>query len=393
MTESSPPQVRRAFLYLFANFLLFGGIATTVGATLPLVIRQFGWSYLAAGWMFAGSAAGFFISTFITGMLLPKLGARKVMLVGLVLQSVGIGFFGYSDSLALNLMFFVVLGLGQGAVEVTTNVAVVSLEASGKSRLMNLVHSAFTIGAMAAPFLAGLLTWMNASWRVVYIVMAVSGACMLAWTWNASWLSGVHESSGDSKGDSKLQLFRDPLLLLLAGTIFFYVGAEIGISNWIAEYFVKIHETSTILGALMVALLWFGVFLGRIGLGMGYRGVRLAQMLVFCSFASLLFLGLALWSDNLFGAAVFFFLTGVGYSIIYPCVMSIIGLSFRYGQSAAIGFVSTSGGMGVCLFPFAMSAVSERLGLVAGFFFYLALTALMCLCAWLAMLLLNRRQK
>jgi nitrate/nitrite transporter NarK len=64
---------------------------------------------------------------------------------------------------------------------------------------------------------------------------------------------------------------------------------------------------------------------------------------------------------------------------------------FSKGQSAAIGLVSTSGGVGVCLFPFVMSAVSERSGLVTGFLFYLVLTGLMCGCAWLAMVLLNRR--
>jgi fucose permease len=296
MTRSSPPNVRQAFLYLFVNFLLFGGIATTVGATLPLVIREFGWNYLVAGWIFAGSAAGFFISTFMTGMLLPKWGARTVMLVGLVLQGLGLGLFGYSESLTVNLMMFVVLGLGQGAVEVTTNVSVVSIETPGKSRLMNLVHSAFTIGAMAAPFLAGLLAWLDVSWRIVYICMAFFCSFMLIWTWQARWLHEVHEASSESNGVNKLNLFRDPFLLLLAGTIFFYVGAEIGISNWIAEYFVEIHQSSAAVGALMVAVLWFGVFLGRIGIGVGYRGNRLAKVLVLCSIASVLFLGLAIWS-------------------------------------------------------------------------------------------------
>ena len=122
-----------------------------------MVIREFGWNYLAAGWVFAGSAAGFFVSTFVTGMLLPTWGGRNVMLVGLILQGLGIGLFGYFDSLVANLIIFIVLGLGQGAVEVTTNVSVVNIEAPGKSRLMNLVHSAFTVGAMIAPFLAGFL--------------------------------------------------------------------------------------------------------------------------------------------------------------------------------------------------------------------------------------------
>ncbi len=75
--RSSRTGVNQAFVYLFVNFLLFGGIATTVGATLPLVIREFGWNYLAAGWIFAGSAAGFFVSTFVTGMLLPSWGGAQ----------------------------------------------------------------------------------------------------------------------------------------------------------------------------------------------------------------------------------------------------------------------------------------------------------------------------
>ncbi|HAR00745.1 MAG TPA: hypothetical protein DCR61_15470, partial [Verrucomicrobiales bacterium] len=76
--RSSRTGENQAFVYLFVNFLLFGGIATTVGATLPLVIREFGWNYLAAGWIFAGSAAGFFVSTFVTGMILPSWGGRNV---------------------------------------------------------------------------------------------------------------------------------------------------------------------------------------------------------------------------------------------------------------------------------------------------------------------------
>ncbi len=385
--RSSRTGVNQAFVYLFVNFLLFGGIATTVGATLPLVIREFGWNYLAAGWIFAGSAAGFFVSTFVTGMLLPSWGRRNVMLVGLILQGLGIGLFGCFDSLVANLIIFIVLGLGQGAVEVTTNVSVVNIEAPGKSRLMNLVHSAFTVGAMIAPFLAGFLVWWDVSWRVVYIVMAFLCLCMLAWTWQARWLHETSESSSVSNEANKRKLFCDPLLLLLSGTIFFYVGAEIGISNWIAEYFVEIHQSSASFGALMVSVLWFGVFLGRIGISVGYRGNQLVKLLVICSLASFLFLGLAVWSVSIWWSGLFFFLTGMGFSIIYPCVMSIIGLKFKKGQSAAIGLVSTSGGVGVCIFPFFMSAVSEQSGLITGFLFYWMLTALMCVCAWLAIML------
>ena len=122
MSSDPTSSTRTSAIYYYASFLVFGGIGTTAGATLPMVIRHFEWSYLAAGWIFAASAVGYFLSTFVTGMVLPYWGIRRLMVVGLLLQAIGIGGFGFWASLPVNMAMFVVLGLGQGAVEVSTNV-------------------------------------------------------------------------------------------------------------------------------------------------------------------------------------------------------------------------------------------------------------------------------
>lgn len=395
MSSNKALSTRAAAVYYYASFLVFGGIGTTAGATLPLVIRHFDWSYLAAGWIFAASAVGYFISTFVTGIMLPYWGIRRLMVLGLLLQTVGIGGFGMWGSLPINTALFVILGLGQGAVEVSTNVGVVRIESPGQSRLMNLVHSAFTIGAMAAPFTAGLFAWIHAPWRWVYVIMAAVAVGMLTWTCRAgSWmdLREPDHASNPSENFPDHSKLRDPLLIFLAATIFFYVGAEIGISNWIAEYFVKIHQSSASVGALMVALFWFGVFLGRMVHGLWDHGKRQGIHLMISSVFSLLALLMAIWIRVPWLSAALFFLTGVGYSIVYPCVMSLIGACFPRRQSAAIGMVSTSGGLGVFLFPFAMSAISEKVGLVNGFQFYLSLTVLMCVCVGVSLVLLRGKK-
>lgn len=396
MSSNGSTSVRSAVVYYYASFLVFGGIGTTAGATLPLVIRHFDWNYLAAGWIFAASALGYFLSTFVTGLVLPQWGIRRLMIVGLVLQAIGIGGFGVWGTLPVNMVLFLILGLGQGAVEVSTNVGVVRIEAPGQSRLMNVVHSAFTIGAMAAPFMAGLLAWIQAPWRWVYILMAAVAVGMLVWTSRAGeWINQSEAddaplASGNATKHTKLH---DPLLVLLAAIIFFYVGAEIGISNWIAEYFVKIHRTSASVGALMVAVFWFGIFLGRMTLGLWDHGKHQGRNLLISALISLVALLVAIWISSPWLSAGLFLLTGVGYSIVYPCVMSLVGVCFPKRQSAAIGIISTSGGVGVFLFPFAMSAISERFGLVDGFLFYLALTALMCVCVVVSLMLLNTRKR
>ena len=44
--------------------------------------------------------------------------------------------------------------------------------------------------------------------------------------------------TSEKKGTAKI--LRTPLLLLLTILLFLYVGAELGVSNWVSEYFVKV---------------------------------------------------------------------------------------------------------------------------------------------------------
>ena len=103
--------------YLVCIFVAFGAIGTTAGATLPMVIRSFEWSYLAAGWLFAASAACYLAASWASGGWIPKLGLRRMLVVGLCLQGLGMGAFGRFSDLSWNLICFGILGLGQGMVE------------------------------------------------------------------------------------------------------------------------------------------------------------------------------------------------------------------------------------------------------------------------------------
>ena len=109
-----------------------------------LAFRSFGCCYLAASWA--------------SGGWIPKLGLRRMLVVGLCLQGLGMGLRTLLD-LSWNLICFGILGLGQGMVEVSTNVGVVEVECDAKSS-DDMVHSGFTVGAILAPFVVG---WIAAT--------------------------------------------------------------------------------------------------------------------------------------------------------------------------------------------------------------------------------------
>ncbi|MGN6251365.1 MAG: DHA2 family efflux MFS transporter permease subunit [Marmoricola sp.] len=91
------------------------------GATLlfPLYFqRVHGESPLMSGWLLAPQGFGAMLTMPIAGVLADRMGPGKVVLTGLVLDTVGMGFFafvGSHDSYAFLLTGLVVMGLGMGA--------------------------------------------------------------------------------------------------------------------------------------------------------------------------------------------------------------------------------------------------------------------------------------
>jgi MFS family permease len=96
---------------------------------------------------------------------------------------------------------------------------------------------------------------------------------------------------------------------------------------------------------------------------------------VLCASGCTLFFLLALLAGNVWSALAFLFLTGFGYSGIYPLVMNIVGS--RYKTGAAVGFISTGGGVGSLVFPFALAFLADRIGLRGAFFFCLFLNGVL----------------
>lgn len=78
---------------------------------------------------------------------------------------------------------------------------------------------------------------------------------------------------------------------------------------------------------------------------------------------------------SMVAAGIFVFLTGLGYSAIYPLVMALVGKHFKSG--VAVGTASTGGGIGSFTFPFVIAVLFEVVGLRGGFGIYIIINILL----------------
>jgi fucose permease len=371
---------------MLVNFMLFGVTLTIIGATLPKIIREFQWSYTATGAVIAAGSIGYFVSTFLSGILLQWLNPKLIIVAGLAIQAMGLSLFAARPVVLLNLLLHFLIGLGQGGTEVVVNFSVVRIERSGQSRLMSLMHAAFAVGGIIGPFAVGTIIAAGLSWQMIYRMMALLSLLMASTLSLLSFsrLGGESAESGDEP--RVIELLRHPLLILSFLILFLYVGTELGVSAWVAEYYVKILGASDSVGAYMVSVFWMGLLIGRLGVSFGYGGYRQAELLFALASTCTVALLFAVLMKGTWLAGAGFFISGLGYSAIYPVVMALVGKHFKRGQGVAIGFTSTGGGIGAFAFPFFMAAIADRFGIQRGFFFYVILdvvmTALTCAVIW-----------
>lgn len=372
---------RFRFLYgtLFAIFILFGTSMTIIGATLPRILADFRWDYATAGAVIAAGAVGYFSATYLAGFLVSSLGAKATIAIGLALDVVGLALFAATPSALLNFILYLAIGLGQGCIELTVNWATLRMEKPGSGRAMSLIHGAFAVGAFGGPFAIGLLLKASLSWTLVYrgmsgiLVLVLVAVLLLPF----SRLGGSDEKS--EKG-GRPALFRRPAYWFGFIALFLYVGVEIGISNWVAEYFVAVFAAEAATGSFMVSLFWGGLLLGRFGAPAALRSMsREASLLLAETLmaASVVIVGcLGLFADGAGASGVFpvaaalVFLAGLGCSIVYPVVMTIVGGTFPRSQSQALAFASTGGGVGSFAFPFLMATMASAFGIKVGFASY-----------------------
>jgi fucose permease len=389
MLKTLDAPTRRLYYLFLAAFTVFGMIFTVAGAALPQIIRTFNWSYTLIGVVLAASSVAYAISNFISGYLAHRIPPKTILIVGVLLGAVGMVLFVRWPSPWLNLLLNLLVGLCQGTIETMVNLEMIHIERNGQSRLMNLVHSTFCIGALAGPLA---LAWLLKIHYPMTTVFAIASGMLVVMAVLFAVVRFPNERRETAHvKEHGLRLLCQPLLLIIIALLFVYVGCEIGVSSWSAEYFVTVLGSSVSAGALVVALYWAGLLVGRVGLSFFYKGTRQEIVILVCAAASTVALLLLQLIPSLVACAAAIVLVGLGFSGIYPLAISVVGRYFRTGLG--VGSVAAGGAIGSVLFPFVCALLSQTVGIKKGFLFFLGLDVLLIVLAIVLVSLVGRERR
>jgi len=311
------------------------------------------------------------LSSPMVGILIDRIGTRKLFIFGLVLYGLAGGSGLFITSYWLLIASRAILGIGVAAIMNSITVIILNLyEGVERNKIMGWRGSANSFGSMVFPLLGGALG--SLSWHLPFAVYTIGlplGLLALITIPEA-----YREKDQDTKGEgSVLQIFRDiHVLLAIYGLMFLsniilYAQAvflpqlleTIGISS---PFFISLFFTITGLSAALTSLMY-----GKVKSKLSYKTIVLISL-------ALSTFGLMTISQApgalLIAASVA--IIGIGRGVIQPAIPVWVGdlIPSSY-RGRIISYLMTLGYIGQFSSPILFSPVFSSLGytgvfLVAG---------------------------
>ncbi len=149
--------------------------------------------------------------------------------------------------------------------------------------------------------------------------------------------------------------------------IFFYMGVEIGIPSFFADYSNRLgFEFNGEMRTKLLAYYWAGLMVGRIAGIFILRKYSARQILSFNAVfgAVIIFLSLVLGGMGMHTLALVLFLgTGLLHSIMWPCIYNLALEDLGPHSKVGSGVIATSV-IGAALLPIMMGGIQKNVGLI-----------------------------
>ena len=261
--------MRMGMTLMLMIFFIFGFITNFNIALKDQVQATFHLSNFMANLVNGVFFFAYFVFSFLCGSIIKKTGYKMGVIIGLLAVALG-SFLFYPavavPSYALFLIAVFVMATGVVFLQTAANpyVAALGSEESASSRL-NLAQALNGLATTVAPFIVGLLVLTPAAIamgpKAVQVPFLIIGSIVVLIAVIIFFLK-LPEIIGGEETEGRKSIWKHTHVLLGALAIFFYVGAEVGISTVIVPY---LKQTGMMIGeaAKLAAMYWGGAMVGR----------------------------------------------------------------------------------------------------------------------------------
>ena len=311
------------FLPVMLSFYIMGFV-DIVGVATGYIKNDFNLSNSTAQMLPFMVFIWFILVSIPTGVFQDRKGKKNTVNIGILITGLGLIIPFIQYSLITVIIGFAVLGIGNTILQVSANPLLLEIS-SKNTKAANLSLSQFikAIASMLGPIITTGLAIYTGNWKNIFLIYAIMSIIV------AIWLNSVKipESKSDKKPatlKSVVNLLKNKYIIIMILAIFFVVGFDVtmnsSIANFLKNKFSISIESANFGISIYFAALMAGRFLGAFLL----RILNTKKFLIISTLITLIGLIGLIFSNNILLTRILIFVSGFGFSNIFPIMFAII---------------------------------------------------------------------
>lgn len=376
-------RIRIVFAIVLA-YMVFAVLMNSVGTVILQSILSFGVSKAQASTLEGFKDIPVALASFFLASLMPRLGYRRAMMLGLGLVALACVAMATLGSFWTARALFVVIGASFGMVKVAvySSIGLLTRDRQSHAALTNFIEGLFMIGVLGGYWLFGAfiddgdpasLRWLEVYWVLagmcVTVILLLAG-CRL--DESGTRIPGERIAEGFSR---MFGLVLKPMVLVFVLSALLYVLIEQSIGTWLPTFNKEVLKLPNAMSVQIASIFAASLAIGRLSAGLLLRLLPWHVLLNLCVLAmgSLVLLTLPLAAGTQEGqvsgwstaplAAWLFPLIGLFMAPIYPAINSVMLSALPRPQHAAMtGLIVIASALGGTTGSMITGLVFGRLG-------------------------------
>lgn len=245
----------------YGAFIGLGLISASLGPTLPALAAQTQTSLREISFLFATRAVGYLMGSLLAGRLYDRMSGHPVMAVALLVMGFGMAAVPFSPVLWLLALALLLIGIGEGTLDVGGNALLVWVHRSGVGPYMNAMHLCFGIGTFLSPLVVAQSLQATNGIHWAYWLLALVTLPLALWL---ARLKSPQHVAAQAISTSQSVTINWKLTGLAMLFMCVYAGAEVGVGGWLYTYAVEMELATATSAAYLTSVYWGAFMIGRI---------------------------------------------------------------------------------------------------------------------------------
>ncbi|KAK9477093.1 major facilitator superfamily domain-containing protein [Lipomyces japonicus] len=369
---NDPPINQWRILASCLAYTLMGMNDASPGALVIYIAAYYKQPYSVISLCLLAPAFGYILSAFACPLVHTYFGRWGSSVLSTLLLTIGYSIICFAPSLQVLILAYSITGLGNGVMDAAWHAYIGDLQDSNE--LLGVLHGFYGAGAICSPLLATAMVTSGIQWSYYYILLVVIGLVVtvfvgftfLGETAEKYALEQEYLISDENNNKSQGTLYEAMMnknTWLLCAFLFFYMGAEVGLSDWLITFMIEERHGDPKKMGIVSAGFWGGITFGCAVLGFvtGKIGENfMVSVYLIVAFASQLMFWL---SPSIPVATISVTLIGICFGPLFPTTMlASTKVMPKRLHVIVVGFVAAFAGLGSAIFPFINGFMAEDHG-------------------------------